>query len=378
MFTVLGHKFRNVPTNVHGTEFSKYVAEELNKICEGLPLNLSMTHLDIDCSHILYNEYEGRKRFPVIVIKFVNRDLRNAIFNYRNVLNRNGTIISEHLTVDNRKLLDNARKHPRVEDAWSQQCKIYAVIDGDKSVIDIDTDLSTFIPDVPSPRAEPDLNVQGPPIAGSVDYLELHNPTAPAGPRYQQSNRNTRRKNFYRGRKAGTGYYQPNRKKWSNDYRRKSAGRTNSNANNSSNRSNSDRPHHQQYSNATIHSNQQSPSNQVQPNQANIPHNTVNNHTNPNVNTQLPHVPASNWCNTNLPPCNQSSNGFPQPPAHPNNVGPSPPNWNCHYSHHYANNTLHNNIHTQGPQNGSNYINAIHPNSNNMNNGSNFASYRPC
>ena len=30
---LLGHKFRNVPTNVHGTAFSKYVTEELNRIC---------------------------------------------------------------------------------------------------------------------------------------------------------------------------------------------------------------------------------------------------------------------------------------------------------------------------------------------------------
>ena len=39
----------NVPRNVHGTEFSKYVAGELNKLFP----NLKMTHGDIDASHIL-------------------------------------------------------------------------------------------------------------------------------------------------------------------------------------------------------------------------------------------------------------------------------------------------------------------------------------
>ena len=138
------HKLLNVPTNVHGTEFSKFSAKEMNKLFEHLPFDLAMTHHDIDASHILYYEYEGRKRYPVIVIKFINRDLRNDIFNFRDVLNRHHTVVSEHLTVDNRKLLEAARNHPGSDDAYSEQCKVFAVANGRKQMIDIDSDLSNI------------------------------------------------------------------------------------------------------------------------------------------------------------------------------------------------------------------------------------------
>ena len=99
------HRLRNVPTNLHGTKFSKYVAAELRRNIPGL----TISHEDIDTSHVLFYESVGNLSLPVVVIKFVNRDLRNDIFHYGKNESSN-IFFTEHLTVDNRKLFEEVQR----------------------------------------------------------------------------------------------------------------------------------------------------------------------------------------------------------------------------------------------------------------------------
>lgn len=124
--SLLLHRVKNVPTRVNGTKFSMFVARTLSKLFPKFPLS----HHDIDTSHILYYEFEGDFRWPVIVVKFVNRDLRNDIrddFILRD-FSHSSFRITEHLTSENRSLLNTATNS--CDEAWSDQGKLYASIKG--------------------------------------------------------------------------------------------------------------------------------------------------------------------------------------------------------------------------------------------------------
>ena len=122
--SLLLKKLRNVPKNCHGTNFSKFVASEINRL---LPeLSMSVTHHHIDASHPLNNENMNSP----IVVKFVSRDLRNEIYNARNFITDPHVTISEHLTPQNHTLLTKAQDATSYEDAWSNQGKIYMKLEG--------------------------------------------------------------------------------------------------------------------------------------------------------------------------------------------------------------------------------------------------------
>ena len=126
------NKLFKVPTNIHGWKFSRYVAQELNKLFPSIPVSYS----DIDTSHILYKDDENR---PVVVVKFLNRDLRNLLWDNReNILSRH-VFISEHLTPFNRDLFNKAKEAGH---AWTEQCRIFATVDGRKKIIESESDLA--------------------------------------------------------------------------------------------------------------------------------------------------------------------------------------------------------------------------------------------
>ena len=133
---LLVKKLNKVPRNIHGWKFSKYVARELNKLFPSIPVSYS----DIDASHILYLD-EDKK--PVVVVKFVNRDLRNLIWGNRDYINCRTVLLSEHLTPINRELFNKAQA---VGNAWSEQCKIFATANGQKKLIEQESDLDGIDP----------------------------------------------------------------------------------------------------------------------------------------------------------------------------------------------------------------------------------------
>ena len=140
--SLLGHRLRRVPTNLHGTPFSKYVAAELRRNMPGL----SISHRDIDTSHILYYEFDGQNSLPVVVIKFVHRDLRNQILHYENTGNSE-IYFTEHLTFDNRKLFERAQE--KCSNVLTEQCRIF-VTDGFGRRREILTEADLEIPSFPN------------------------------------------------------------------------------------------------------------------------------------------------------------------------------------------------------------------------------------
>ena len=99
---LLVNKLLKVPTNIHGWKFSRYIARELNKLFP----SISVSYSDIDTSHILYKDEEKK---PVIVVKFVNRDLRNLLWSNRLQINSAHVFLSEHLTPLNSNLFSKAK-----------------------------------------------------------------------------------------------------------------------------------------------------------------------------------------------------------------------------------------------------------------------------
>ena len=93
-------KLRNVPTNLHGMKFTKRIVNELNRLFPDIKLSSG----DIDTSHILYFKVPQHRRDPVVIVKFVNRDLRNLIYSQRLQSTCREVLISEHLTPLNKEL----------------------------------------------------------------------------------------------------------------------------------------------------------------------------------------------------------------------------------------------------------------------------------
>ena len=127
---------RNVPKKTHGINFSKYIARELNKLFPSL--SERVTHYGIDASHILYND--GKNYSPVVIVKFISRDLRNEIFYQKDDILDTGVSITEHLTGDNFALYTQAKL--ATSEAWTDQCKVFAVVKGKKKLIKHVSDLS--------------------------------------------------------------------------------------------------------------------------------------------------------------------------------------------------------------------------------------------
>ena len=172
--SLLGHKLRKVPTNLHGTEFSKYVAAELRNSMPGL----SISHQDIDTSHILYYESDGEVSYPVVVIKFVNRDLRNIIWHWDKSV-KSDIFFTEHLTVSNRKLFRKAQEaYPQ---AWTEQCRMYIMDSfGRKKEIveEDDLNIKPFVSSsssyVPSDNTNVQVRLNDLPSSNRNNYLHQH------------------------------------------------------------------------------------------------------------------------------------------------------------------------------------------------------------
>ena len=207
--SLLAHLLRKVPTNLHGTAFSKYVAKEL---CRIMP-KLTITHYDIDTAHVLYYEYIGNRRLPVVVIKFLRRDLRNDILHYGNYNPiHSDAFFTEHLTMDNRKLFDSASE--KYAEVWTEQCRIFAYDDvGKKKEIVEESDLPPQrLNDIPSGSGNPD--VHGPVEAHSVNSSPHTNVDAPH-PRnnFQAGRRKYRRRSNHRSKKR---YSKPSNRQFFN------------------------------------------------------------------------------------------------------------------------------------------------------------------
>lgn len=257
---LLIHNLHEVPRNVHGVHFSRFVAKQLNF---HFP-SISITHGDIDVSHILYfaSPYQ---QDPVIVCKFVNRDLRNLYFDLRRSNSYRGEVyFSDHLTPLNRELFEKAVKATNKDSVWFAKRKIHASINGVTKVIEQESDLlsvsdpagtenSNDTPSSSSNTPEDEEPASSEENTSAAQSQQRSNPTDTKRPPHQRSryyyssrsqrNFNSKNQN-YRG-------YQPRptpRQRYNNNhYHRKS------NHYHRNNNKNNFTPPHQSFSNNGFH-----------------------------------------------------------------------------------------------------------------------------
>ena len=136
--SLLVHGWKNIPKGKHGIEFTEYVLNELIKL---FPQHAKyLTPGVIDTSHPLPTRSNKKS---VVIIKFVQRDIRNLLFFDKRELkgNKDGIVITEHLTQRNLSLLRQTRDLFGYKNAWSSKCKIYVSYGGRKYAVKNPSDL---------------------------------------------------------------------------------------------------------------------------------------------------------------------------------------------------------------------------------------------
>ena len=164
LYNLLIHDLMGVPYKLKGFAFSKYVVRLLNNLF-GKHLLYPITIHDIDKSHPLYRKANGKY---VIIVRFVRRDVRDALFYKKHILARTntGVSITENLTKDNMKLLKSAEDSFGQKSVLTDQGKIFALLHGKKRRIfdesSIKSLLNKFIT-IPVDSASPESAAKAPP-----------------------------------------------------------------------------------------------------------------------------------------------------------------------------------------------------------------------
>ena len=131
-----------VPYRLKGIPFSRFVVRLLNSLlgrylCNPICLN------DIDKSHPLFKKSNGKY---VLIVRFVRRDVRDDIFyKVKHIPKGSGITITENLTADNRKLFNSAIQTLGRNNVFTDQCKIYAHVNGKKIHIENESDIAKLL-----------------------------------------------------------------------------------------------------------------------------------------------------------------------------------------------------------------------------------------
>ena len=117
--------------------YTDRVAWQINQY---LPmLDIPVNKFNIEITHPLRNNAKGQ---PVVIVRFVNRHIRNDILDNKHILEKFGVYATEHLTRDNVQLLNQARRIVGSNNAWAFNGDLFALVNGKKYSIVEDDDLS--------------------------------------------------------------------------------------------------------------------------------------------------------------------------------------------------------------------------------------------
>ena len=90
---------------------------------------LKMKDIPISAIEVAHRVGQSRNgKSPAIIVKFLRRDVRDAVLRARRALKGSGVSISEDLTYDNQRLLGEVKTHEDIDNAWSWNGKIFAKI----------------------------------------------------------------------------------------------------------------------------------------------------------------------------------------------------------------------------------------------------------
>ena len=102
-------------------------------------ININTSKQDIDICYRLGKKVEDKTR-PVVV-KFVNRWVRECVFENKKKLKGSGFVISECLTNKKLVLLKKVRESVGLKSCWTWNGKVYALINNNKKLIRSEQDL---------------------------------------------------------------------------------------------------------------------------------------------------------------------------------------------------------------------------------------------
>ena len=125
--------------------------------------------------------YRQGKMTNIVIVRFVNRDVRNEIFYKRSKIVDAKIRISEHLTRRNFKLLKDAKELLGDKYAWSSQTKLFGLVGNTKRRISSNDDLKKLhemklaFDEVNLPATRVDIE---PDVASTVDTTQTAAPEA--------------------------------------------------------------------------------------------------------------------------------------------------------------------------------------------------------
>ena len=146
---------KDIPKKTYGLKFSIYIIEKLKELLPTIADSLRVEEIDV--SHPLPTR---GKSTSCVIVKFVRRDIRNLVFYEKRELKNHPLKISitEHLTSQNLWYIEEARKLVGFKNAWSSQCIVYALVNGQKIAIKSPKDLD-YVRNVTSTHVTPASHV---------------------------------------------------------------------------------------------------------------------------------------------------------------------------------------------------------------------------
>ena len=119
MNNLLFFNFKLPTGNLTSLQYSEYMADQINKLLPNLAQPVSWQHID-DAHRLRTRNINSN----VIIVRFCNRNIRHEIYSQRASLPE-GMYITEHLTQENRKVLNRAHKLFGYDNVYTQKCNIY-------------------------------------------------------------------------------------------------------------------------------------------------------------------------------------------------------------------------------------------------------------
>ena len=190
---ILIKKLKNIPSNLKGHAFSRYIVDVINNALGGY-LDHTLSYLEIDAAHPLPNPKGNDYPPTTVIVKFICRNTRNDVFYKKRFLKKHSSNISitEHLTNYNSKLLNKSKEKFGPENAWSDEGKIRVFLNGTNKIT-VKTIEEVEQMEVPPDHIE---NCQ----AARNKYHEKQ--------RVRYRNRNNNNNNFYNNTNTQSNYWQ--------------------------------------------------------------------------------------------------------------------------------------------------------------------------
>ena len=134
---LLFHKFPLPTEFLTKISFHKWVAFHINLMMPNLEEPVTWCH--IKAAHPLKTRNKSSK---VVIVRFNQRGIRDDIYSKKWILKTTGVSVTEHLVPSTLNLLKKAREVAGFRNAWTNDCRVFALINGVQTLIKSENDLT--------------------------------------------------------------------------------------------------------------------------------------------------------------------------------------------------------------------------------------------